>query len=336
IYRIERGVGAEERAGRRGYINVRELIFPREAADDVVEFGRLVIEIVVEGGQKQRASADVRNADDVYLRFRLFRERFQDGPVVLLEFRGGHFPVVYVVDAHKKRDDVGLRGKRGGQTRNHILSLRARPGKILQFDRGLSREQLRKQIRVGLRIVVPPAPRRKAVTERHIYLPRPRRGIPHRIEMLGVGESQARRPYRAVDVDVGEKEESQGRNQKSDKSHYVKALAHQNLQYISMRRGRDSVTHTFLLKSCATPTRPVGLRPSNLVLPTKETTTRGALSSDAERERFELSMGCPMPVFETGALDHSATSPLDEPCGPPLRHDAFAAFSAEQREAPLP
>src|SRR5579863_4348529 len=30
----------------------------------------------------------------------------------------------------------------------------------------------------------------------------------------------------------------------------------------------------------------------------------------AERERFELSIPCGMPVFETGALDHSATSPL--------------------------
>src|SRR3989338_9970169 len=58
--------------------------------------------------------------------------------------------------------------------------------------------------------------------------------------------------------------------------------------------------------------------------------------SVAERERFELSMGCPMPVFETGALDHSAPSPLDEPRGPPLRRAAFAAFPAKQREAPLP
>ena len=37
-----------------------------------------------------------------------------------------------------------------------------------------------------------------------------------------------------------------------------------------MRRGRDSVTHNFLLKICATPTRTVVLRLSNPILPTQK------------------------------------------------------------------
>ncbi len=30
----------------------------------------------------------------------------------------------------------------------------------------------------------------------------------------------------------------------------------------------------------------------------------------AEAVRFELTKGCPLPVFKTGAIDHSATLPL--------------------------
>jgi hypothetical protein len=30
----------------------------------------------------------------------------------------------------------------------------------------------------------------------------------------------------------------------------------------------------------------------------------------AEEVRFELTVGCPTPVFKTGALDHSATPPM--------------------------
>jgi hypothetical protein len=29
----------------------------------------------------------------------------------------------------------------------------------------------------------------------------------------------------------------------------------------------------------------------------------------AEAVRFELTKGCPLPVFKTGAIDHSATPP---------------------------
>jgi hypothetical protein len=30
----------------------------------------------------------------------------------------------------------------------------------------------------------------------------------------------------------------------------------------------------------------------------------------AEAVRFELTNGCPLPVFKTGAIDHSATLPV--------------------------
>ena len=33
----------------------------------------------------------------------------------------------------------------------------------------------------------------------------------------------------------------------------------------------------------------------------------------AEAVRFELTNGCPLPVFKTGAIDHSATLPVDQP-----------------------
>src|SRR3989344_5719929 len=39
----------------------------------------------------------------------------------------------------------------------------------------------------------------------------------------------------------------------------------------------------------------------------------------AERGRFELPIPCGMPVFETGAFDHSATSPSDGQCDHPRR-----------------
>ena len=37
---------------------------------------------------------------------------------------------------------------------------------------------------------------------------------------------------------------------------------------------------------------------------------RGVLTDElAEAVRFELTNGCPLPVFKTGAIDHSATLP---------------------------
>ena len=39
----------------------------------------------------------------------------------------------------------------------------------------------------------------------------------------------------------------------------------------------------------------------------------GSASRDlAEAVRFELTNGCPLPVFKTGAIDHSATLPVRE------------------------
>jgi hypothetical protein len=34
----------------------------------------------------------------------------------------------------------------------------------------------------------------------------------------------------------------------------------------------------------------------------------------AEAVRFELTNGCPLPVFKTGAIDHSATLPTRTDC----------------------
>ena len=41
-----------------------------------------------------------------------------------------------------------------------------------------------------------------------------------------------------------------------------------------------------------------------------ENSGQGFVSRKAERVRFELTRGCPQQVFETCALNHSATSPL--------------------------
>ncbi len=52
----------------------------------------------------------------------------------------------------------------------------------------------------------------------------------------------------------------------------------------------------------------------------------------AEAVRFELTKGCPLPVFKTGAFNHSATPPLAEregfepPNGCPLTVFETAAF----------
>jgi hypothetical protein len=42
----------------------------------------------------------------------------------------------------------------------------------------------------------------------------------------------------------------------------------------------------------------------------QENAQLGALIILAEAVRFELTNGCPLPVFKTGAIDHSATLPV--------------------------
>ena len=55
----------------------------------------------------------------------------------------------------------------------------------------------------------------------------------------------------------------------------------------------------------------------------------------AEAVRFELTDGCPSPVFKTGAIDHSATLPGNSPfydgaCGASGRNSSSTSLSSSQ------
>ncbi len=55
----------------------------------------------------------------------------------------------------------------------------------------------------------------------------------------------------------------------------------------------------------------------------------------AEAVRFELTKGCPLPVFKTGAIDHSATLPSKGGSIPNPFLDAISNFQFSMPKLPL-